>query len=83
MLHIQAVGDGQPFIFVSPHPESSQTKANETACVQARIQILELVGASEPAVPNSTGSLDTVEPSVAPSAYSLDIAELNDVPVVL
>ena len=44
--------------FVSPHPESSQTKANKTACVQARVHILELVGASEPAFPNSTGSLD-------------------------
>ena len=29
------------------------------------------------------GSLDAFELSVAPSAYSLDIAELNDVPVVL
>ena len=46
LVHVQAVGSGPPRVFVSPHSEpASQTRADKTACAQARVHIIEMVGA--------------------------------------
>ena len=55
-LYVQAVGGGLPRVFVSPHPEpASQTRADKTACVQARAYIVEMVGAPPPLVSDTVG----------------------------
>ena len=56
LIHVQAVGGGLPRVFVSPHPEpASQTRADKTACVQARAYIVEMVGAPPPLVSDTVG----------------------------
>ena len=43
LLLVSGTDDGRPHIFVSPHPEKSQTKAHARACALALVYILGLL----------------------------------------
>ena len=43
LLLIKTLGGGQPHVFVTPHPEESQTKAHSRVCALAHAHILSLL----------------------------------------